>query len=158
MRALALAEEDLLAAHLALAGFGGVELAEDVELRRRREVEQLLKLRHEMHLAAAFEDVGALTRRVGRDAVEVGGALLELGEVFHGLERPLRTEQALNVHAPQRWRVDPMAMLVGPNVADRVGGGVRMAVGVAVEAGHALVGLEAAAVFGGVELLLRETA
>ena len=107
-----------------------------------------------MHLAAAFEDVGAFARRVGRDAVEVGGPLLELGEVLHGLERALRAEQALNVHAPQRWRVDAMAMLVGPNVADRVGGGVRMAVGVTVEAGNALMGLQAAAVFGGVELLL----
>jgi len=47
-----------------------------------------------------------------------------------------------------------MAMLVGPNVADRVGGGVRMAVGVTVEAGNALMGLQAAAVFGGVEPLL----
>ncbi len=107
-----------------------------------------------MHLASAFEDVGAFTRRVGRDAVEVGGSLLELGEVLHGLHRPLRTEQALNVQAPQRWRVDPMPMLIGPNIADRVGGGVRMAVGVTVEAGHALRGLQAAAVFDGVELLL----
>src|SRR5476649_771558 len=98
-----------------------------------------------MHLAAAFENVGALARGVGRDAVEVGGALLELGEVFHGLERPLRTEQALNVHAPQRWCVDPMAILVGPDVAYRMGGGVRMAIGVTIEAGNALVGLQAAA-------------
>src|ERR1035437_1467120 len=152
--ARALDEEDLLAAHLALAGFGGRELAEDVELGRGREVEQSLKLRHEMHLAAAFEDVGAFARGVGRDTVEVGASLLELGEVLHGLHRPLRTEQALNVQAPQRWRVVPMTMLIGPNIADRVGGGVRMAVGVTVEAGHALRGLQAAAVFDGVELLL----
>ena len=50
-----------------------------------------------------------------------------------------------------RWRCS-----FGPDVADRVRGGVGVAVGVAVEAGHALVGLEAAAVVGGVELLLRE--
>src|SRR5207245_1172968 len=86
--------------------------------------------------------------------VEVGGTLLELGEVLHGLERPLRTEQALNVKAPKRWRVDPVPMFVGPNVADRVGGGVRMAVGMTVQAGNALMGLQAAAVFSRVELLL----
>ena len=38
----------------------GIELAEDVELRRRREVEQLLELGHEVDLAAALEDVDAL--------------------------------------------------------------------------------------------------
>ena len=47
-------------------------------------------------------------------------------------------------------------MLVGPDVADRVGGGIRVAVGVTVEAGDALAGLQAAAIIGGVELLLRE--
>ena len=107
-----------------------------------------------MNLAAALEDVDAFARRVGRDAVEIGGPLLELGEVFHGLHRPLRAEQPLDVDAAQRGRVDAMPMLVGADVADGVRGGVRVAVGVAVEAGHALVGLQAAAVFGGVELLL----
>jgi len=47
-----------------------------------------------------------------------------------------------------------MPVLVRADVADRVRGGVRMAVGVAVKTGHALVGLEAAAIVGGVELRL----
>jgi len=38
-------------------------------------------------------------------------------------------------------------------VGDRVGGGVRMAVGVTVDAGHTLMSLQAAAVFAGVEPL-----
>ena len=49
-----------------------------------------------------------------------------------------------------------MAMLVGPDVADGVGRGVGVAVGMAVEAGDALMGLQAPPVVGGVELLLRE--
>ena len=90
-------------------------------------------------------------------AVEVGGPLLELGEVLDGLQRPLRAEQPLDVHAAQRGRVDAVAVLVGADVADGVRGGVGVAVGVAVEAGHARgCGLQAAAVVGGVELLLRK--
>ena len=58
------------------------QLAEDVELRRRRAVEQLLELRHVVDLAAALEDVDALLGRDDGVAVEVGGALLELGEVL----------------------------------------------------------------------------
>ena len=71
-------------------------------------------------------------------AVEVGGPLLELGEVLDGLQRALRAEQALDVHAAQRRRVDAVAVLVRPDVADGVRGGVGVAVGVAVEAGDAL--------------------
>jgi hypothetical protein len=51
-----------------------------------------------------------------------------------------------------------MPVLVGPDVADRVGRGVGMAVGVTVEAGNALMSLQAAAVFGGVGAVLEETA
>ena len=42
-----------------------------------------------MHLAAALERVDALARGARVVAVEVGGALLELGEVLDALERPL---------------------------------------------------------------------
>ena len=138
--ALGLAEEQTLAAQLALGGFGRIELAEDVELGRGREIEQLLELSHEMDLAPALEDVGAFPRGVGRDAVEIGGPLLELGEVFHGLQRPLRAEEALDVYAPQGGGIDAMPMLVGTDIADGVRGRVRVAVGMTVEAGHALVG------------------
>ena len=55
-------------------------------------------------------------------------------------------------------RVDPVAEFLRPDVADKVRRTVGVAVGVAVEAGHAAAGLDAAAVVGGVELLLRQTA
>ena len=63
-----------------------IELAEDVELGRGREVQQLLELGHEVDLAAALEDVDALLRGDHGVAVEVGGALLELGEVLDRLQ------------------------------------------------------------------------
>ena len=109
-----------------------------------------------MHLAAALEDVHALLLRLDRIAVEVGGALLELGEVLDALHRALRAEQALDVHAAQRRRVDPVAVLVRADVADRVGRRIGVAVGVAVEARDALVRGERAAIVRGVELRLRE--
>ena len=99
-----------------------IELAEDVQLRGRREVEQLLELGHEVDLAAALEDVDALLRGDHRIAVEVGGPLLELGEVLDALQRPLRAEQPLDVHAAQRRRVEPVAELLRADVADQVRG------------------------------------
>src|SRR5262249_47227967 len=144
--ALALAVEDLLAAQLRLAGLPRVEPSEHVELRRRREVEQLLELGHEVELAPPLERVHALLlvrRRGGRRvAVEIGGALLELGEVLDALQRTLRAEEALDVDAAKRRRIDPMAVLVRPDVADGVGRGVGVAVRVTVEARDAEARLE----------------
>lgn len=77
---LGLAREERLAAHLALGGLAGVESAQVVELRCGRKVEQRLELGHEMHLAAALEDVHPLGLRLRRVAVEIGGALLEGGQ------------------------------------------------------------------------------
>ena len=62
-RALRLAEEQRLAAPLGLARLRRIEPAEDVQLRRRREVEQVLELAHGVHLAAALERADALARR-----------------------------------------------------------------------------------------------
>ena len=152
--ALGLAEEQRLAPELALGGLAGVELAEDVELGRGREVQEVLDLGHEMHLAAALQDVDALALGLDGVTVEVRRALLELREILDALHRPLRAEQPLDVHAPERRRVDAVAMLVRTDVADRVRGRVRVPVGVTVEAGHALVGGEGATVLGGVELRL----
>ena len=45
-------------------------------------------------------------------------------------------------------------MLVRPDVADRVGGGIRVAVGMTIETGDSRMRLQAAAVLGGIELLL----
>ena len=125
-----------------------------VELRRRREVEDALELAHEVHLTAALEDVHALGLRLHRIAVEIGGALLELGKVFHCLERALGAEQPLHIHAAQRRRVDAVAMLVGADIADRVRRRIGVAVGMAIEAGHSLVRLQGTPVWRLVELRL----
>ena len=114
----------------------------------------LLELRHEVHLTAALQDVHALGLRLHRIAVEVGGALLELGKVFHRLERSLGAEQPLDIHAAQRRRVDAVAMLVGANIADRVRRRIGVPIGMAIEAGHSLVRLESTAVGRLVELRL----
>src|SRR5712691_4804731 len=111
-RALALAEEDLPAAHLGGVRLGGIELAEDVELGRRRKVQHLLKIGHEVDLAAALERVRPFLRRDDDIAVEIGGALLEFGEILDRLQGPLRAEQPLNVQAPERYRFDAMAELL----------------------------------------------
>ena len=47
-----------------------------------------------------------------------------------------------------------MTMLIRPDVADRVRSGIGMAVSMTVKAGNTLMGLQAATVFCGVELLL----
>ena len=111
-----------------------------------------------MDLAAAIQDVDALLGGDHRVAVEVGRPLLELGEVLDAFQRPLRAEQPLDVHSPQRGRVEAVAELLRADVADQVRGAVGAAVDVAVEAGDAHAGLQRPAVVGGVELLLRERA
>jgi hypothetical protein len=53
-------------------------------------------------------------------------------EVLDGLQRALQAEQPLDVHAAQRRRLDPMAELLRPDVADQMVGPVRVAVLVAI--------------------------
>src|SRR5205823_6165909 len=84
--------------------------------------------------------------------------LLELGEVYHRSQGPLRAEEPLDVHAAQRGRIDPTPELLRPDVAHQVRSGVGMPVGVTVEAHHAAAGPYRAAILGGIELLLRELA
>ncbi len=111
-----------------------------------------------MDLAGPVQRVDALGRRRQDVAVEVGGPLLELGEVLDALEGALRAEQPLDVDAAQAGRVDAAAVALRADVADQVRRGRRVAVDVAVEAGHAAhaIGLFRLAVVTGVELLLRE--
>src|SRR4030095_9104768 len=103
-------------------------------------------------LAAALQRVDALARRSRVVAIEVRAALLELGEVFDALERPLRPEEPLHADAAQRGRIDAVAELVRSDVTDRVCRGIGVAVCVAVETSDALMRLEAAAILGQVEL------
>ena len=98
-RAFSLFHENLLPPQLGLGGLFRVQLAENVQLRRGREIQKSLKLGHEMHLAAALQDIEALFGADDRISVEIGRALLELGEVLHGFQGPLGSEQALDVHS-----------------------------------------------------------
>src|ERR1700688_675216 len=91
-RALALTEEDLLAVHFGWRRPSGNELAEDVELGRGREVQHLLEVGHKVDLAAALERVNALLRSDHGVAVEISGALLELGEILDRFQGTLRAE------------------------------------------------------------------
>jgi hypothetical protein len=71
-------------AQLGLARLRGIEPPEGVELGCRWKIEELPDLGHVVHLAATLEDVEPLLGRDHWISVEVGGALLELGEVLDG--------------------------------------------------------------------------
>ena len=90
-----------------------------------------------MNLRPAIEDVQPLLGGEDGVAVEVCRALLELGEILDGLQGPLRPEEALDVDAPQRGRLDAAAELLRAYVADQVHRARGVAVHVAVEAGDA---------------------
>src|ERR1700691_6361975 len=139
-RALALAEENLLPTHFCRCRLGGIELAKQVELGRGREVQDFLEVGHEVHLAAALERIHALLRRVHDVAVEIGGALLELGEILDRLEGSLRAEQPLNVHAAERHGLEAVTEPLWAYAGIKVRCAVLVAVRVAVEAGGALAG------------------
>src|SRR5207249_2156519 len=155
-RALRLPEEESLPAHLRRRGLLGIELPEHVELRRRREVQDLLELRHVVDLAAPLEDVDALLRGDHGVAVEVGRALLELREVLDRLQRALGPEQALDVDAAQGRRLDPVTKFLRTDVADQVRRAIGAAVLMTIEAGHAEARVLTSAIRRQVELLLRE--
>ena len=110
--ALRLAEEELLAAQLgSVSPSRGSSRPGQVELRRRREVEHVLHLRHVDDLDPV-EDVHALLDGVDLVAVEVGGALLELGEVLDRAQAALRAVDLLVEQAAQAHRVEPEAALL----------------------------------------------
>src|SRR5204862_7560802 len=132
------------------------ELTVDTQLRGRGKIEQLLQLGHEVYLATPFEDVHSLLRGDHRVAIEVCRPLFELREVLHTLERTLRAEQTLDVHAPEAWCLDAPPEFLGADIANQVEGSVRVAVDVAFEARHAATRALGAPVLGLVELLLRE--
>src|SRR5882762_3437328 len=107
--AIGLAEEKVFASPLCFGRFRTIEPAKNVQFRGRRKIQKLLELRHVMHLRTAVKNVQALLGGEDRVAVEVGGALLELSEIFNRLQRSLRTEQSLNVNAAERWRLNSAA-------------------------------------------------
>src|SRR6202171_2807250 len=152
----ALAEEDLLAAQFGLRGLARIENAEHVELRCRREAQLLLEFRHQAYLGDPVEGVHALLGGDHVVTVEIRSGLLKLGEILDGLERALRAEQPLDLHAAQRRGDDAMAGFLRTGVGGKVRGLVGLAIRVAVEARCAAARLLGAAVLGLIELLLRE--
>ena len=150
------AEEEVLPALFRRGGFLRVHLAVNPQLGCRREIQEFLELRHEMHLAPPFENVGPFFCPDHMIAVEVGPPLLKLREILHALERPLRAEEPLDVEAAQRRGINAMTELLRADVSGQMGTGVRMAVRMTLEAGNATAGTHAAPVFCLIELLLRE--
>src|SRR6266446_2244998 len=155
-RALALAEEDLLAAHLGGRRFAGNELAKNVKLGRRWKVQHLLEIGHEVHLTSALERIHTFLRGDHSIAVEIRRALLEFGEILDRLQSTLRTEEPLNVHAAERQRLDAVAELLRARIGGEVRRAVLVAVRMAIKASRAKAGNLRAAILGRVELLLRK--
>ncbi|MFC6979570.1 hypothetical protein [Microbulbifer taiwanensis] len=93
-----------------------------------------------MHLAAPLQDIDPLLGGNDRVAVKIGGALLKLGEILDAFQGALGTEQALDIDAAQGRRIDAVAVLLRAYIADQVGGGVGVAIDVAVQAGDSWLG------------------
>ena len=93
--ALALSEENLLAADIALCGFGAIQTpGSHIQFRRGRKIEHILHLGHVADLNP-IEDIHTLLDGVDLVPVEVCGALLKLGEVLHRTQAALGTVDLL---------------------------------------------------------------
>jgi hypothetical protein len=109
-----------------------------------------------MDLTASFKNIGALFCCDDWVSIKIGGSLLKFSEVFDGLQRPLRTEKALDVYSTKGRGVETMTELLGTNISHQMGGCIRVPVGVTVKANHAPARALRTPVFSLVELLLRE--
>src|SRR5436190_21314071 len=89
---LCFAEENFLAVQFLSASFFRVKFSVPGQLWSWRKVQQLLKFSHEMNLAAAFQDVHAFLSRDHRIAIKIRCPLLELREILHGFQCPLRSK------------------------------------------------------------------
>ncbi len=117
------------------------QLAEQVELRRRREIQHLLEIGHEVDLAAALEGVHALLRGDHDVAVEIGRALLELGEILDRSSGPAASRTAAGYRRRAATRVlSPMAIPLRSRIGCEVGRAVLVPVRMAVKASRARAG------------------
>src|ERR1035437_7550612 len=121
-------------------GLGGIKLAVDVQFGRRREIEQRQELRHKMDLRASFKNIDPLLGSHAMIAVEVCGALFELGEILHRLQGSLRAEQTLNTYSPQGRCIDPVPELLRSYVPDQRIGSIGDPVGMTIKTGNAQTG------------------
>ena len=87
---------------------------------------------------------------------KVGAALLEFGEVLDRFHDALRAEEPLDVHAPERRRIDPMAMRLRTDISGKMRRAVGVAVRMTIEAGDAATRFLRTPILGLIELLLRE--
>jgi hypothetical protein len=155
-RALTLAHEHFLARQLFLGRQGRIKPAQWVELGGWRKVDHVLHLRHHRQLIGSVGQMDALARGADVIAVEVGGPLLELGEVLDRAQRALGAVNLLVEHAAQAGGVEPETGRLRPHLGGLMEGTVAVEVGVAVQACHAQMLLGALAVLGLIEFLLRE--
>src|SRR4051794_6322855 len=97
-RAFAFAEEDIFSPSFSRRGFRAVETScHWIQLRRWREIEHVLGLRH-MTDPDAVQDVCPFFEGANRIAIEVCGALLKLGEVFYRTKATLGAVDLLVEH------------------------------------------------------------
>src|SRR5437764_1669883 len=117
---LRFAKEKFLPANLAFIRFGRVEAgSRRVQFRRGRKVEHILHLRHVTDLHA-IDNVRTFLEGVNLIAVEVGRALLELGEVFDGTQTALRAMHLLIEKSAQTDGVEPHSPLLWPIIGIQV--------------------------------------
>ena len=83
MCTFSLAEEYGFASELGVCRFCGVEPAEQVQLRSRREVEKCLEFSLKVDLTCSFEDVYTLFGGDNGVAIEISSPLLKFSEVLN---------------------------------------------------------------------------
>src|ERR1700738_295014 len=89
---LSLAEENFLPVQFLRRCFFRIELSEHIEFGRRRKIKYLLKFRHVVNLATAFQDIDPFFGGDDRVSVEVGRALLKFRKILNSFQGALRTE------------------------------------------------------------------
>ena len=130
--ALRFAKEKFLPANLAFIRFGRVEPGScRVQFRRGRKVEHVLHLRHVTDLHA-INDVRTFLEGVNLIAIEVGRALLELGEVFDGTQTALRAMHLLIEKSAQTGGVESHSPLLWPIIGIQVELSCRVAIHMAI--------------------------
>src|SRR6266851_3938828 len=155
-RTLPLTEEYFLAVHLCGGRLGGIQLAIPSQLRGWGKVQDLLKFAHKMNLAASLENVDTFFGGDDRVPVKISSALFELSEIFHRFQRPLGTEETLDVNAAQRRRFDPVPEFLRTNVSDEMECAVGPTVCVTIKAGDSAARLHGTTIVRLIELLLRK--
>src|SRR3981081_2913748 len=80
-RTLSFSVEHVLPVHFGWSSLRRIEFPIPSQLGSRRKVQQLLKFRHEMYLAAAFEWIYAFLGGDYGVSIKIGGALFELSEI-----------------------------------------------------------------------------